>query len=76
MRKSSIFSLTMTSSILLCVGCDAPARKHQAEQARRQQVVDDLKSLGKAMHNKQGSESTTDSSVTNAPEKVSDAPPE
>jgi len=71
-----IFSLTITSSILLCVGCDTAARNHQAEQARREQVVNDLKAYGKAMHNKQGSASTTDSIKTNAPEKASDAPPE
>ena len=76
MRKALLISLTFTSAFMLCVGCNNAARDHQAEQARREQVVKELKAIGKGMHEKQASESTTDSEVTNVPEKASDSPPE
>src|SRR5690606_1101588 len=75
MRKSLIFSLTFTSLFVFCAGCNDTAARQQAEQARRQQTANDLKELGKAMHNKQGSESSIDSAVTDAPENTSDSPP-
>ena len=71
MRKSLIF----TSLFVLGAGCDGTAaRQHQAEQARRQQTVSDLREFGEAMHNDQGHESTTDSTATDAPENTSDSP--
>jgi hypothetical protein len=33
---------------------DINARQQQSEQARRQQIVNDLKALGQEMHNNQG----------------------
>src|SRR4051812_25249239 len=56
MRKSLVFSLTFTSLFVLCAGCDTAARQQQAEEARRQKIVNDLKALGKSMHNKQAEE--------------------
>jgi len=68
-------SLILTSLFVLCVGCnDIAGRQHQAEKARRQQTVNDLRELGQEMHNNQSSESAADSTATDASENTSDSP--
>lgn len=44
--------------VLLCVGCDSAAKQQQAEDARRAATVDELKQIGKAMHEEHNKESS------------------
>lgn len=56
--------LLCTVLLTLCAGCfDVAAHQQRKEDARRQQVRQDLKDLGEKMHNEQNGESATDSTA-------------
>lgn len=47
-------TMLLLCALSLCAGCsDQAARQHQADQDRRQQTADDLRTLGERMHNQQ-----------------------
>ncbi|MCA8987206.1 MAG: hypothetical protein KDA78_06175 [Planctomycetaceae bacterium] len=72
------YALILASLLMLiCLGCDAPGRQQQAEEDRRQQTVDDLKSMGEAMHNNQSAlpeASSTDAAGSSDIPHSADAP--
>ncbi|WP_435016642.1 hypothetical protein TA3x_004215 [Tundrisphaera sp. TA3] len=74
MLKRSLIPLALTAAPLLCMGCDAAARQQEARQARRQQIVDDLKARGEAMHNESGG-STPHPGAAEAPVDAPVSPP-
>lgn len=57
-------------------GCDTAARQQEAENARRQQIANELRAIGTEMHNNHSDESSNDSAATDhppeSPESASD----
>ena len=74
LKKIQISALLIT----LCLGCDTAARQQQREEARKEEVADNLKKIGEETHDKQSeqplpNENTQDGSV--APAANAETPP-
>ena len=71
MRQSLILTLL---TFVVCLGCDTAARQQQAEEARRQQTVNELRELGEEMHNNPENQSAPDSTAADTSEEDPDSP--
>lgn len=67
--------LILTAVFVLCVGCtDVAGRQQRAEEARKQQTVDDLRKLGESMHNNQPGDPAAGSAATDAAARDPNSP--
>ncbi len=55
--------VTILLILVLCIGCDFAAKRRQAEQAKRQAAINNLRQLGEAMHPKPQREPSVETAV-------------